>query len=98
MVTVEPVTKYRRPSRSRAETTKWSRSDCSMGQPPRRLLFDLPLVPLWMNGAQMAEQHPARTREHAAGDREPFGSRLQTKRGRHLIVDDFNAQVGERHG
>ena len=69
-----------------------------MGQSPRRLLFDLPLVPLWMNGAQMAEQHPARAREHAAGDREPFGSRLQAKRGRHLFVDDFNAQVGERHG
>jgi hypothetical protein len=51
-----------------------------------------------MNGPQMAEQHPARTPEHAAGDLEALRSRLPAKRGRHLFANDFNACAKGMHG
>lgn len=46
----------------------------------------------------MAEKHPARTPEHAAGDLKAFRSRLLAKRGRHLFADDFNASAEGMHG
>ena len=38
----------------------------------------------------MAEQHPPSTAEQAAGDLESLSSRLEAKRGRHLLFEDFN--------
>src|SRR5258706_13264604 len=97
MVAIDPVTKYRRPILSRASTTKRSRSDCSMGEPPRHFLLKAPLIPVRVLGGEMAGDHAPGGPEEVACDLQALGSRHDTEDLRHFVVHHLDIPWVDPH-
>src|SRR6266700_2165599 len=97
MVAIEPVTKYRRPILSKASTTKWSSSDCSMGEPPRHFLLKAPPIPIRVLGGEMAGEHAPCGPEEVARDLEALGSGHGTEDLRHFVVHHFDIPRVDLH-
>src|SRR5438128_2860607 len=97
MVAIDPVTKYRRPILSRASTTKWSSSDCSMGEPPRHFLLKAPFIPVRVLGSELAGDHAPGGPEEVARDLQALGSGHGTEDLRHFVVNHFEIPRVDHH-
>src|SRR5882757_6775514 len=97
MVAIDPVTKYRRPILSRASTTKWSSSDCSMGEPPRHFLLKALRIPVRVLGREMAGDHGSGGAEEVARDLQALGSGHGAEDIRHVIVHHLDISRVDHH-
>src|SRR3954467_2900833 len=97
MVAIDPVTKYRRPILSNASTTKWSSSDCSMGEPPCHFLLKAPLVPIRVLDGEVAGDHGPGGTEEVARDLQALGSGHGTEDLRHVVVHHLDIPRVDDH-
>src|SRR4051794_6286550 len=88
IVAIDPVTKYRRPSRSKITTTRWSSSDGSMRDPPRRLPLDTLLVPVGVLRCEVARDHPPGRYPHVVRDLQTLSPAHAAAERAHLVVPD----------
>jgi hypothetical protein len=63
-----------------------------MRQPPRRLVEDLPLIPIGVLGAEVTQEHAPRAAVHPAGNAQALGPGLGAKDLRHFVVQHLNVQ------
>src|SRR3954451_9863268 len=97
IVAIDPVTKYRRPSRSKIATMRWRSSDGSMRDPPHRLPLDALLVPVGVLRCEVARDHPPGRYPHVVRDLQTLSPAHGPEDRGHLVVHDLEIPGIEGH-